>query len=83
MFDAFRNDDKGWKLRLYFFAIGFFTLIFLIHIFGIASLKTDKFAFFLAAIVLVLLILPVVTSMKFFDIIEVRKDIGILKWKKR
>lgn len=83
MLEALNESNNNWKLGLYFFAIFFFLFLFVIYTFGYVEMRTDKFAFFLASIVLVLLVLPVVASIKFFDIIDVRKDPSILRWKKR
>jgi len=69
-------------------ALGFFTygmllamLIFLLilHLFNLYQLNTDKFAFFLVSLLTAIMLLPLVTYVKFFNIIEVRKDTRIME----
>jgi bacteriorhodopsin len=54
-------------------------VLIILHIFCIVELKTDKFAFFLVSLVFVLLLLPYLTYIKIFDLVELRKEVKALK----
>jgi hypothetical protein len=59
-------------------AVTLYVLIFL-HIFGLATLRTDKFAFFLVSMLFVLLLIPYLKYIKVFDFVEIRKEVKMLK----
>ena len=50
-----------------------------IHLFGLYPLQTDKFSFFLVSLFVAVMLLPLLSYLKFFDIIELRRQIKILK----
>ncbi|MEM0230931.1 MAG: hypothetical protein QXW00_01445 [Candidatus Woesearchaeota archaeon] len=52
-----------------------------VHVFGIMRLNSDKFSFFLISLLVLLLLLPIVTYIKFFNIVEVRRDTRIMEKK--
>lgn len=54
-------------------------MIFITHAFKIFSLQVDKYTFFLTSLLFVLLILPAVKTIKFFDLIEVRREYKALR----
>jgi hypothetical protein len=54
-------------------------LLMTLHLFGIIPLATDKFAFFLVSLVVVILLMPYLRYIKFFDLVELRKEVKSLK----
>ena len=45
-----------------------------IHLFGLYPLATDKFAFFLVSLFVAVMLMPLLKYLKFFDIIELRRE---------
>jgi len=66
-------------LATYFSLIGVIAILLVLHIFAIVPMQIDRFTFFLVSLLFVLLILPAVTTIKFFDIIQVRRDRRLLE----
>ncbi len=54
-------------------------VLFVTHAFKIFTLQVDKYTFFLTSLLFTVLILPAVKYLKFFDIIEVRREMKKLK----
>ena len=84
--DFVKNEAQSEKKKMK--ALGFFTygaaimlLLFLLvlHVFNLYPIKTDKFSFFIISLAAAMLILPLVTYVKFFNIVELRKDTRIMK----
>jgi len=73
--------DEPIEKQPFTYAIVLITIYFLmlVHLFGIYTLKTDKFAFFLVSLVCTILLLPYLKYIKFFDIVELRKEVKALK----
>jgi hypothetical protein len=59
-----------------------FTLM-LIHLFQAFPLTTDKFAFFLVSLFTTVMLIPMLKYLKFFDLIELRKEYKELQRAKR
>ncbi|HII30325.1 hypothetical protein COT48_00285 [Candidatus Woesearchaeota archaeon CG08_land_8_20_14_0_20_47_9] len=66
-------------LALYFLLVIFLAAMVGLYVFSIMPIKGDKFAVFLISLLFAALILPVVSSIKFFDLIELHKDIRIMR----
>ena len=66
----------------YFAYAGLLALLFallIMNAFQLYPIKVDKFAYFVISLIFLLLLLPIVRYIKFFGLIEVRKDIAELK----
>ena len=50
-----------------------------LYAFRLVSINGDTFTRFLIVLIFVLLLLPAVSSIKFFDIIDVRRDVNMFK----
>jgi len=65
-------------LSFYLLAAVFVMFICTMHIFGIIEFRADKFTYYILSVAIVILLLPAVLSMKFFGILEARKDPEVL-----
>ena len=68
---------------LYFGALFFFMFLSLIHLFGIVPMQGDKLTFFLLGITLVLFLLPVIETIHFFNLVQLRPKKEVLKVKRK
>jgi len=75
-----RHDNI--RIALYFFILALLVVILALHMFNIFPLKTDFFAKFIISLVVVVALLPVIARIKFFDLIEVKRETRFLKIKK-
>lgn len=66
----------------YTFLVLFVLFILIIHTFKIIDIQTDYFTRFMIILLFVLLLLPLVSHIKFFDIIDIRRDLKLFKKKK-
>ncbi len=72
--------EKG-VLTSYLVLILVVFIVFITHAFKLYDLQVDKYTFFLTSLFFTLLILPAVKALKFFDIIEIRREYKSLKKK--
>ena len=73
-----KKEKRTIAYFLYFFLIALLLLFLMLHSFNIVPMETGFFTRFLISLLFVLLVLPVVTHIKFFDIIDIRRDKKIL-----
>ena len=68
-------------LSFYLLTVVFVMFVCTMHIFGVISFKVDKFTYYVFSVAILILLMPVVVSMKFFGLVEARKDPSILSKK--
>lgn len=68
-------------LSFYLLTVVFVMFVCVMHIFGIIYFVVDKFTYFIFSVAILILLMPVVASMKFFGLVEARKDPSILSRK--
>lgn len=74
---------KKWLAYLcYTFLVLFVLFLLIIHTFKIIEIETGYFTRFMIILLFVLLLLPLVSHIKFFDIIDVRRDLKLFRKKK-
>lgn len=73
--------EKSFRLTIYFFLCGVLLLLTVIHMFRIFSFPTDKMSYFLISLLVVVLLLPLVRAVRFFDIVYVEPRKSVLKKK--
>lgn len=70
---------KSFGISTYVIAVLTILVLTVLHVFKLFTLNTDKFSFFLVSVLVLLLLIPIATYIKFFNIVEVRKDTRIMK----
>ena len=65
-------------ISLYLLALVFVMFLAVTHIFGLIEYKIDKFTYYIVSVAVALLVLPAVAYLKFFGIVHIKKDPGVL-----
>ena len=69
---------SGLAYFLYFFLLALLLAFLILNTFGIVPMETGFFTRFLISLIFVLLILPLVAHIKFFDVIDISRNTKIL-----
>jgi hypothetical protein len=67
------------RYTLYFALIGIVLVFLALYSFTGLVVRADKFTMFLFSLLFVLLLLPMATYIKIFDVVEIRKDLDALR----
>ena len=71
--------DESFGYVAYAGLLSLLFLLMMMHIFGLYSLRIDKFTFYVISLIFLLLLLPIVKYIKFFGLVEVRKEYASLE----
>lgn len=63
----------------YILLVAILLLMVSLHVFGLFPLATDKFSIFLISLLAAVLLLPLLKHLKFFDLVELRREYKLLK----
>ena len=66
---------------LYFFLVVLLLIFLMLNTFSVVPMETGFFTRFLITLLFVLLVLPLVGHIKFFDLIDIRRDTRLLAQK--
>ena len=72
------KQRSGLAYFLYFFLVALLLVFLMLHAFGIVPMETGFFTRFLISLIFVLLVLPLVAHIKFFDVIDIKRDTKLL-----
>jgi hypothetical protein len=76
-----KQTRQRMALSFYLLTVVFVMFVCVMHIFGVITFVVDKFTYFILSVAILILLMPVVVSMKFFGVLEARKDPSILSKK--
>ena len=68
---------------LYFSLLLMLVALLVLHAFDIYKIQDDFLTRYLVALIFVMMILPVVSHVKFFDVIDIKRDVKLFGKKKQ
>ncbi|MEM4282398.1 MAG: hypothetical protein QXU88_02725 [Candidatus Woesearchaeota archaeon] len=72
-------EKESFGFAAYAILLSLLLILMLLHLFRLYPIVVDKFTFYIISLVFVLLLLPIVRYIKFFGLVEVRKEIEELR----
>jgi len=76
---ANEDEPSPLALTLYFFLLALLLSFLVLYAFNLVQIKGDKFTVFLISLIFVLALLPIAYYIKFFSIVEIRRELKAFK----
>ena len=73
------KPDVRFARKTYLLLVVTIFSVFIIHILKLYNLKTDKFSYFIITLLFLLLLIPTITYIKAFSLVEIRKDLRVMR----